>query len=100
MTAKPLWGYILIRELPQTKVTKSGIHMPDEVAKNTRTAVGEIVSAGTGSLAFDGSPIEIDPTLRNPGTKVQFKKYEAEQSSISPDLWLVEQRQIIAVLFD
>jgi co-chaperonin GroES (HSP10) len=96
-TAQPLWGNVLIRATPLTRTTKSGIELPEE-AKTKNTIAGVVISVGTGSLAFDGTPIPMKIVV---GNKVLFKKYEAELVTIAGEsLFLVDQRQVLAVLYD
>lgn len=98
ITARPLWGNILVRAIkePETNTTKNGIEIPN-ASTPSNTITGIVISTGSGSLAFDGSPI---PMEIRPGDTVVFKKYEAEEISLNKEkLWMVDQRQVIGVLY-
>lgn len=94
LTGRPLWGNCLVRVEAIPTKTKSGIELPDNAPKGN-TLTGKVIAAGSGSIAFDGSPI---PMEVEPGTRVIFKVYEAEPVSVGGEsLYLVDQRQIIFV---
>jgi co-chaperonin GroES (HSP10) len=94
---RPLWGNVLIRPEAPSQKTKSGIEMPDSQTKGN-TLIGKIVEIGAGSLAWDGSPIPIEPGITREATVI-FKKYEAEEVHLNGEtLYLVDQRQVMMVL--
>jgi chaperonin GroES len=98
MVARPLWGNVLIRPIPFTRKTKSGIELPENTAQTPNVLQGRIISVGAGSIAFDGSPIEMEV---KPGETVIFKKYEAVEIPLNNEiLYLVDQRQIAVVLYE
>lgn len=93
---RPLWGYCLIRPENQVKKTPGGIELPDG-APNGNTHTGIILAKGSGSLAFDGSPI---PMEVEPGAKVIYLKNQAEEVTLENEkLDLVDQRAIIYVYY-
>jgi chaperonin GroES len=98
MTARLLWGNVLIRPIHVTRKTKAGIELPENAVEKTDTIRGSVISVGKASLAFDGSliPMEVQP-----GDIVDFIRYEARSIVIDNEkLFIVDQRQIVAVLFD
>ena len=96
-TLRPLWGNVLIRELPRTNVTKSGIQLPDQ-PQNTKTLRGTIIAAGDGSVAFDGTLVPMKVAV---GDVVLFKTYEAEETNVNGErMFLVDQRQILSTIFE
>lgn len=93
---KPLWGNILIRRESGVRKTKGGIDLPENVFQG-HAHPGTVIAIGSGSLAFDGSPIEIEPALV-PGARVVFLDYEAHEVTVEKEqFWLVDQRQIVYV---
>jgi co-chaperonin GroES (HSP10) len=98
MVAQPLWGNVLIRPIPFTRKTKSGIELPENTAQTPNVLQGRIISIGEGSLAFDGSVI---PMKVKAGETVAFKKFEAVEIPLNNEtLYLVDQRQIVTIFYE
>lgn len=95
MTILPLFGNVLIRPIITKRKSKQGIELPDTMQQEGNTITGNVIAAGSGSLAFDGSLIKMEV---HPGEIVLFKKYEAEKVIIEEEsLYLVDQRQIMGI---
>lgn len=94
---RPLWGNCLIRKEATAKKTKQGIYLPENTQDTRHAHHGTIIAIGSGSLAFDGSPIEIESGLK-PGVEVIYLDFEAHEVEIAKEiLYLVDQRNIIYV---
>jgi chaperonin GroES len=95
MNIKPLADRVVVRPLPKTETTKSGIVIPDTVEKE-RPEQGEVIAVGPGKLAESGSRTPVSVKV---GDKVMFKKYGPDEVKIDGVEYLVlDESDIIAVL--
>jgi len=66
---KPMYGFVLIREIQSPVITKGGLILP-ESAKKQGLMRGEVVKLGDAGPDYDCSDIKI-------GTKVMFVEYSS-----------------------
>ena len=92
--ARPLFGNVIIQPIIHEK-TASGLVLPD-ANQNDPIQKGKVIAVGSGSLAFDGSPIEMEV---RPDDTVLFKTMGAHKVKYDgEDCFVIEQRDILVVL--
>lgn len=95
MSFRPLWGQVLVKPLTEQKETETGIILPETV-QNPRVSKGQVEATGSGSLAFDGSPIEMEVKY---GDKIVYRKYNAEEIQVDGQtMFIVDQKDVLGVL--
>lgn len=91
---RPLFGNVIIKPITEEK-TEGGLYRP-ESAQNDPIKKGEVISVGSGSLAYDGSPIEMEV---HGGETVLYKANLAYPIKIGKENhFIIEQRDIVAVV--
>ena len=91
---RPLFGNVIIKPITEEK-TEGGLYRP-ESAQNDPIQKGEVIATGSGSIAFDGSPIEMEVHV---GEIVLYKANGAYKIKVDKkDHYIVEQRDIVTVV--
>ncbi len=67
---RPLHDNIIIRPVPDEKVTKSGLLIPDGAEEKPQ--VGEVIAVGNGFIQTDGTRVEMGVKA---GDKIIYSKY-------------------------
>lgn len=91
---KPLFSYILIKNVEEPTTTASGIIIPDTVKEKPH--MGEVVAVGEGFGSEDGRENKIVVKV---GDKVLTKKWGGNEVKINGEEFvLVEQKDIMAIV--
>lgn len=95
---RTLWGNVLLEIVPTPQTTQGGLALPQNAQQAPKDVLtGKVIEVGSGSLAFDGSPIPMEPGIVKDAT-ILFNRYEAKKVPNSKDQYIVDQRHILAVL--
>ena len=81
---KPLSDRVLIKPLDAEKMTKGGLHLPDNA--QVKSTKGEVVSVGPGRKTDDGQTIVPDVEV---GQKVLYEKYSGTEVKIDDQEYMV-----------
>jgi chaperonin GroES len=96
MTFRPLHDRVLVRRIEAEAKTAGGIIIPDTAQEKPQE--GEIVSAGTGLRAEDGTIVPLDVKA---GDRVLFGKWSGAEVKIAgEDLIIMKESDILGVLAD
>ena len=94
MTFRPLHDRVLVRRIEAEAKTAGGIIIP-ETAKE-KPQEGEVVSAGTGTKAEDGT---ITPLDVKAGDKILFGKWSGTEVKIDgEDLIIMKESDVLGVI--
>ena len=94
MTFRPLHDHVLIRRIEAAGKTAGGIIIPDTAQEKPQE--GEVVSAGNGARAVDGTVTPLDVKA---GDKVLFSKYSGTEVKIDGEEHLImREDDLLAVL--
>mgnify|MGYP001569754410 FL=1 len=92
---KPLSDHVFLEAMEESKVTKSGIVLPD-TAEKEKPVRGLVVAVGPGKRNDRG---ELLPLSLKVGDTVLFKKYGPDEVEIDGKKYLVaEENDILAIL--
>lgn len=69
MKLEPLLDRVIVKNVPMDRMTKGGIHIPENARKPQEEA--EVISVGVGKLLKDGSHFPMDVKV---GDRVTFHK--------------------------
>lgn len=96
MQLKPLADNVVVKALPPSETTKSGIVIPDTVEKD-KPEQAEVVAVGPGRMLQDGQRA---PVAVKPGDKVVFrKKYGLEVTKIDgQEFYILEESDLLATI--
>ena len=84
MKIKPLGDRVVIKPAEAEERTKGGIILPDTAKE--KPVVGEVVAAGPGKVADDGTKIVMEVKV---GDKVLYGKYSGTEVTIEGDEYLI-----------
>jgi chaperonin GroES len=91
---RPLHDRVTIRRLEEERISAGGIVIPDSATE--KPIRGEVVAAGPGKIADDGSQRPLDV---KPGDKVLFGKYSGTEVKVDgQDLLVMREDDIMAVI--
>jgi chaperonin GroES len=94
MTFRPLHDRVLIRRIEAAAHTAGGIIIPDTAKEKPQE--GEVVSAGTGARAEDGSIIAAEVKA---GDKILFGKWSGTEVKVGQeDLLIMKESDILGIL--
>jgi chaperonin GroES len=94
MGIRPLHDRVIIRRLEEERISAGGIVIPDSATE--KPIRGEVVAAGPGKIADDGSQRPLDV---KPGDKVLFGKYSGTEVKVDgQDLLVMREDDIMAVI--
>ena len=94
MTFRPLHDRVLVRRIDAPTKTAGGIIIPDNAKEKPQE--GEIVSAGTGIRAEDGT---ITPLDVKAGDKILFGKWSGTEIKIDgEDLLIMKESDVLGIL--
>lgn len=94
MTFRPLHDRVLVRRIEAAAKTAGGIIIPDSAEEKPQE--GEIVAAGTGIRAEDGT---ITPLDVKTGDKILFGKWSGTEVKIgSEDLLIMKESDLLGIL--
>jgi chaperonin GroES len=94
MTFRPLHDRVLVRRLEAPTKTAGGIIIPDNAKEKPQE--GEIVAAGTGSRAEDGSITALDVKA---GDKILFGKWSGTEIKIGgEDLLIMKESDVLGIV--
>ena len=94
MAFRPLHDRILVRRLESEEKTAGGIILPDSVQE--KPSEGEVVSAGNGSKAEDGTVTPLDVKA---GDKVLFGKWGGTEVKIDgEDLLIMKESDVMGII--
>ena len=94
MTFRPLHDRVLIRRIEAVEKTAGGIIIPDTAQEKPQE--GEVVSAGTGARAEDGT---ITPLDVKAGDKILFGKWSGTEVKVEgEDLIIMKETDILGVV--
>ena len=94
MTFRPLHDRVLVRRIAAQDKSAGGIIIPDSAKEKPQE--GEIVSAGTGLRAEDGT---ITPLDVKAGDKILFGKWSGTEIKISgEDLIIMKESDILGIV--
>ena len=94
MTFRPLHDRVLIRRIEAAEKTAGGIIIPDTAKEKPQE--GEVVSAGTGARAEDGTIVALDVKA---GDKILFGKWSGTEVKIDgEDLIIMKESDILGVV--
>ena len=95
MNLKPLSNHLFIESVVETKITKSGIVLPD-TAEKEKPIQGKVVAVGPGKFNDKGERMPMSVKV---GDMVLFKKYGPDEIEIEGKKYLVgEETDILAIL--
>jgi len=94
MAFRPLHDRILVRRLESEEKTAGGIILPDSVQE--KPSEGEVISAGNGSKAEDGT---VNPLDVKAGDKVLFGKWGGTEVKIDgEDLLIMKESDVMGII--
>lgn len=94
MPFRPLYDYVLVKQLKSEHETLSGILIPDTAAEKTNQ--GEVISTGIGRILEDGNRHQLDVKV---GDSVLFGKHAGQIVKINGEEMLVmREKDILAVI--
>ena len=94
MTFRPLHDRVLIRRIEAAEKTAVGIIIPDTAKEKPQE--GEVVSAGTGARAEDGTIVALDVKA---GDKILFGKWSGTEVKIDgEDLIIMKESDILGIV--
>ena len=94
MTFRPLHDRVLIRRIEAAEKTAGGIIIPDTAKEKPQE--GEVVSAGTGARAEDGTIVALDVKA---GDKILFGKWSGTEVKIDgEDLIIMKEGDILGIV--
>ena len=96
MKLRPLQDRVLIRRIAQEEKTTGGIIIPDTAQE--KPMEGEVVAAGPGARAEDGS---IHPLDVKAGDRVLFGKWSGTEIKIDgEDLMIMKESDLLGIVDD
>jgi chaperonin GroES len=94
MGFRPLHDRVLVRRIEEDEKTAGGIIIPDSAKE--KPSEGEIVAAGPGARADDGSIRPLDVKV---GNRVLFGKYSGTEVKIDgEDMLIMSESDILGVI--
>jgi len=94
MTFRPLHDRVLIRRIEAAEKTAGGIIIPDTAKEKPQE--GEVVSAGSGARAEDGTIVPLDVKA---GDKILFGKWSGTEVKIDgEDLLIMKESDILGIV--
>ena len=94
MTFRPLHDRVLIRRIEAAEKTAGGIIIPDTAKEKPQE--GEVVSAGIGARAEDGTIVALDVKA---GDKILFGKWSGTEVKIDgEDLIIMKESDILGIV--
>ena len=94
MTFRPLHDRVLVRRLEEDTKTAGGIIIPDTAKE--KPSEGEIVAAGNGAKAEDGSVTPLDVKA---GDRVLFGKWSGTEVSVDgEELLIMKESDILGII--
>ena len=95
MTIKPIADRVFLEAVEESRMTKSGILLPD-TAEKERPVKGKVIAAGDGKRNEKGERMPMSVKV---GDLVLFKKYGPDEVEIEGKKYLVaEESDILAIL--
>ena len=95
MQLRPLADRLIVEQVSDQEVTKSGIILPDTIDKE-KPEQGTVVSVGPGKLLENGTRSPMDIKV---GDVVVFKKYAPDEFKIDgKDFMILSESDIIAIV--
>ena len=96
MNLKPLSNHLFIESVVETKITKSGIVLPD-TAEKEKPIQGKVVAVGPGKFNDKGERMPMSVKV---GDMVLFKKYGPDEIEIEGKKYLVGEETDILAIFN
>jgi chaperonin GroES len=94
MTFRPLHDRVLVRRIDAATTSAGGIIIPDSAQEKPQE--GEIVSAGSGIRAEDGTIVPLDVKA---GDKILFGKWSGTEIKIAgEDLIIMKESDVLGVV--
>ena len=94
MTFRPLHDRVLVRRIEAAEKTAGGIIIPDTAKEKPQE--GEVVSAGSGIRAEDGTIMPLDVKA---GDKILFGKWSGTEVKINgEDLLIMKESDILGIV--
>jgi chaperonin GroES len=94
MAFRPLHDRVLIRRIEAAEKTAGGIIIPDTAKEKPQE--GEVVSAGSGARAEDGTIVALDVKA---GDKILFGKWSGTEVKIDgEDLIIMKESDILGIV--
>lgn len=94
MNLRPLHDRVIVKRLDQTKVTASGLIIPDAAAE--KPDQGEVIAIGNGRVLENGSVRPLDVKV---GERVLFGKYSGQTVKVDgQELLVMKEEDIMAVV--
>lgn len=94
MNLRPLHDRVIVKRLDQTKVTASGLIIPDAAAE--KPDQGEVIAIGNGRVLENGSVRPLDVKV---GVRVLFGKYSGQTVKVDgQELLVMKEEDIMAVV--
>ena len=94
MKFRPLQDRVLIRRVEQEEKTSGGIIIPDTAKE--KPMEGEVVAAGPGARAEDGSVLPLDVKV---GDRVLFGKWSGTEIKLDgEDLMIMKESDLMGVI--
>lgn len=94
MKLTPIRDRIVVRLLEAETVTKSGIVIPDAAAEKPNQ--GEVLAAGTGKIAEDGTTV---PMVVKAGDRVLFSKFAGQSVKIdNEEFHILKEDDVMAII--
>ena len=94
MAFRPLGDRVLVRRVEDEEKTRGGIIIPDTAKEKPQE--GEVVAAGTGARAEDGT---ITPLDVKPGDKILFGKWSGTEVKLDgKDLLIMKESDIMGII--
>lgn len=94
MNLRPLHDRVIVKRLDQTKVTASGLIIPDAAAE--KPDQGEVIAIGNGRVLENGGVRPLDVKV---GERVLFGKYSGQTVKVDgQELLVMKEEDIMAVV--
>mgnify|MGYP000863116853 FL=1 len=94
MSLRPLYDYVLVKQLESEHETLSGILIPDTAAEKPNQ--GEVIATGKGKILEDGNRHQLEIKA---GDKVLFGKHAGQIVKVDgKEMFVMREKDILAVI--
>jgi len=92
---RPLGDRIIVKPLPQEEVTRGGVILLPETAKE-KPQQGEVLAVGSGRILENGTKVPMEVKV---GDKILYGKYSGTEVKIEGEEYLIiKETEVLAIL--
>jgi len=92
---KPLYDWIVVKELQPEQESIGGIVIPPTADKNKPVLKGQVVAVGDGPLTREGKQV---PNETKPGDIVLFSAFNSRMRHEGEEIFILREGSILAVI--